>query len=93
MQEAAQKIVQYLNDAHAAEQALVTVPQSQVAMTPRGSYRESLETRVRTTRDHANRVPRRRLDELGHASNPFLRTARRSSAGSRAYEAMSHGRI
>ena len=31
-----QKIVQYLNEAHASEQALTRVLQSQIAMTPRG---------------------------------------------------------
>ena len=39
-----QKIVQYLNEAHATEHALVRVLQSQIAMTPRGSYRSALET-------------------------------------------------
>ena len=34
-----QKVVQYLNEAHASEHALVRVLQSQIAMTPRGSYR------------------------------------------------------
>ena len=33
------KIVQYLNEAHASEVALIRVLQSQIAMTPRGSYR------------------------------------------------------
>ena len=58
-----QKIVQYLNEAHATEQALVRVLQSQIAMTPRGSYRAALETHLRETRDHAERVGRR-LKEL-----------------------------
>ncbi len=31
-----QKVVQYLNEAHASEQALVRVLQSQIAMAPRG---------------------------------------------------------
>ena len=31
-----QKIVQYLNEAHASEMALTRVLQSQIAMTPRG---------------------------------------------------------
>jgi hypothetical protein len=31
-----QKVVQYLNEAHATEHALVRVLQSQIAMTPRG---------------------------------------------------------
>ena len=70
MQKAEQKIVQYLNEAHATEQALVTVLRSQIAMTPRGSYRDGLETHLRETRNHAIRV-QRRLDELGHGSNPL----------------------
>ena len=38
-----QKIVQYLNEAHATELALVGELQAQIAMTPRGQYREGLE--------------------------------------------------
>ena len=34
MDKTEQKIVQYLSEAHATEQALVTVLQSQIAMTP-----------------------------------------------------------
>ena len=34
-----QKVLQYLNEAHAMEHALVRVLQSQIAMTPRGTYR------------------------------------------------------
>ena len=59
-----QKVMQYLNEAHATELALVRVLQSQVAMTPRGSYREGLERHLDETRDHAARV-RARLEELG----------------------------
>jgi ferritin-like metal-binding protein YciE len=70
MEKAEQKIGQYLNEAHASEQALVTVLQSQIAMTPRGSYRDGLETHVRETHDHATRV-QRRLGELGHGSTPL----------------------
>jgi ferritin-like metal-binding protein YciE len=70
MEQAEQKITQYLDEAHATEQALVTVLQSQIAMTPRGSYRDGLETHLRETRDHATRV-QRRLDELGHGSTPL----------------------
>ena len=70
MEQAEQKITQYLNEAHATEQALLTVLQSQIAMTPRGNYRDGLETHVRETRDHATRV-QRRLGELGHGSNPL----------------------
>ena len=68
MNTAQQKLVQYLNEAHATEQALIRVLQSQIAMTPRGSYRSGLQTHLRETRDHATRVDRRRR-ALGHRSN------------------------
>jgi ferritin-like metal-binding protein YciE len=64
-----QKIVQYLNEAHASEQALVRVLQAQIAMTPRGSYRAALETHLDETRAHATRVGRR-LKALDQGSNP-----------------------
>jgi len=70
MEKAEQKIAQYLNEAHAMEQALVTVLRSQIAMTPGGSYRDGLESHLRETRDHAIRV-QRRLDELGQGSSPI----------------------
>jgi ferritin-like metal-binding protein YciE len=66
-----QKVVQYLNEALAGEQALVRVLQSQIAMTPRGSYRSGLETHLDETRDHADRVGRR-LEGLGEGSNPMM---------------------
>ena len=66
-----QKIVQYLNEAHASEQALVRVLQSQIAMTPRGPYRSALETHLAETRDHAERLSGR-LSELDHGSNPVV---------------------
>src|SRR3954467_14763110 len=66
-----QKIVQYLNEAHATEQALVRVLQSQIAMTPRGSYRTALETHLGETRDPAGRVARR-LQSLGQGGNPLM---------------------
>src|SRR4051812_7631011 len=65
-----QKIVQYLNEAHATEVALVRVLQSQVAMTPRGSYRSAVENHLSETRDHARRVEQR-LGELGEGSSPL----------------------
>jgi ferritin-like metal-binding protein YciE len=58
------KIVQYLNEAHATETALVRVLQEQIAMTPRGRYRSALETHLRETRSHADRLAARR-SELG----------------------------
>ncbi len=65
-----QKVVQYLNEAHASEHALVRVLQSQIAMTPRGSYRSGLEKHLEETRNHAERVGRR-LQELGQGGNPM----------------------
>ena len=61
-----QKVVQYLNEARATEDALVRVLQSQIAMTPRGSYRSALESHLRETREHAARVARR-LEALDRA--------------------------
>src|SRR5918998_2917432 len=64
------KLVQYLNEAHATEVALVRVLQEQIAMTPRGSYRSALEKHLRETRDHAERVDARR-GELQGSGNPL----------------------
>src|SRR4051794_26238946 len=69
-QKSQQKLVQYLNEAHATEQALIRVLQSQIAMTPRGSYRGALEKHLGETRDHAERVERR-LQELAAGGNPL----------------------
>ncbi len=64
------KVVQYLGEAQASEDALVRVLQSQIAMTPRGTYRTALEQHLGQTRDHADRVGRRRR-ELGQGGNPL----------------------
>ena len=63
-----QKIVQYLNEAHGSELALVRQLQAQIAMTPSGSYRKGLETHLEETRRHAERLDDR-LRELGQGSN------------------------
>jgi ferritin-like metal-binding protein YciE len=65
-----QKIVQYLNEAHASELALVRVLQSQIAMTPRGDYRTALERHLRETRDHAQRL-QDRLGRMRQGRNPL----------------------
>jgi ferritin-like metal-binding protein YciE len=65
-----QKVLEYLDEAHATELALVRVLQSQIAMTPRGSYRDGLERHLDETRDHAARVGAR-LEELGQHGNPL----------------------
>jgi ferritin-like metal-binding protein YciE len=69
MSQSKQKVVQYLNEAHATEAGLVRVLQSQIAMTPRGSYRSELERHLAETREHAERV-QARLGELGAGGNP-----------------------
>ena len=85
MKASQQKVVQYLAEAHASESALVRVLQSQIAMTPRGTYRSALETHLDETRNHAARVGRR-LKALDRGSNPFMAVvgfwedARRSDA-------------
>ena len=64
------KVLQYLGEAQASEQALVRVLQSQIAMTPRGAYRTALEQHLRQTREHADRVAQRGR-ELGQSGNPL----------------------
>jgi ferritin-like metal-binding protein YciE len=71
MDRSEQKIVQYLNEAHATEVGLAQVLRSQIAMTPRGSYRTGLEKHLRETEAHAQRV-QARLGELAAAGNPLL---------------------
>jgi ferritin-like metal-binding protein YciE len=70
MSQSEQKVIQYLNEAHATEMGLVRVLQSQIAMTPRGSYRDGLEKHLVETREHAERV-RNRVEELGGGANPL----------------------
>ena len=65
-----QKIVQYLNEAHATELALTRDLQAQIAMTPRGSYRNGLERHLDETRRHSRQVEDR-LGELGQGRNPL----------------------
>jgi ferritin-like metal-binding protein YciE len=64
------KILQYLEEAHASETALVRVLQSQIAVTPHGGYRDLLERHLKQTRGHAERLERRR-GQLGHHADPF----------------------
>jgi ferritin-like metal-binding protein YciE len=64
------KVVQYLGEAEASEQALTRVLQAQIAMTPRGAYRTALEQHLRQTQDHAERVAGRGR-ALGRGGNPL----------------------
>jgi ferritin-like metal-binding protein YciE len=69
MSKAEQKVVQYLDEAHASEVGLVSVLRSQIAMTPRGSYRDGLEKHLGETQQHARRI-QKRSGELGQGRNP-----------------------
>src|SRR5580704_10069539 len=71
MNSSEKNVVQYLSEARASEDALVRVLQSQIAMTPDGSYRSALEKHLDETRGHAKKVAER-LSVLDSGSNPFL---------------------
>src|SRR3954463_13271546 len=75
MSQSEQKLVQYLNEAHATEMGLVRVLQSQIAMTPRGSYRDALEKHLGETRSHAARAESPRGDPPSHAERVQKRIA------------------
>lgn len=68
MSKSEQKVVQYLGEARASEVGLVAVLRSQIAMTPRGSYRDGLEKHLDETQAHADRIATR-LGELGQGRN------------------------
>ena len=57
-------ILQYLHEAHATEQALVTNLRAHIAMTPSGAYRRTLERHLAETRQHGRAIEHR-LGELG----------------------------
>jgi ferritin-like metal-binding protein YciE len=64
------KLVQYLDEAHAMEVALVRVLQEQIALAPRGGYRSALDKHLRETRSHADRLATRR-GELQRGGSPI----------------------
>lgn len=64
MATAREKVVQYLQDARAAEYALTTLLAVNIALTPEGEYRRRLEAQRRNSRERAYRVADR-LGELG----------------------------
>ncbi len=70
MTDSQKRVARYLQEALATERALITVLRSQIAMTPRGPYRDALETHLPETERHAKRV-KRRLDELDRGWNPL----------------------
>ena len=63
LQTAKALLVQYLHEAHATEQALVTTLRAHIAMTPAGAYRSLLERHLDETQQQARTIERR-LDEL-----------------------------
>lgn len=68
MPEANQKLLQYLREAHATEQALTRTLEAHVALTPTGTYRSKLDRHLAETREHAEEVEER-LRELGEGTN------------------------
>lgn len=65
-----QIVQQLLAEAHATETAQIQTLSAHIAMTPPGDYRRGLETHLRETRGHADKV-RRRLQDLGFRKNPL----------------------
>src|SRR3954464_10876654 len=61
-------MIQYLNEAHATEDALVRTLQAHAALTPHGPYRELLEHHLQETRGHADALEGR-LSALGASSS------------------------
>jgi ferritin-like metal-binding protein YciE len=59
-------LLKHLEEAHATEQALVTNLRAHITMTPRGSYRESLERHLAETKAQ-ERALARRIREVGRA--------------------------
>ncbi|MER7283383.1 hypothetical protein ABT369_54065 [Dactylosporangium sp. NPDC000244] len=59
-----EKVVQYLQDARAAEYALTTMLAVNIAVTPEGDYRRRLESQRQRSRERVSRVSDR-LGELG----------------------------
>jgi ferritin-like metal-binding protein YciE len=53
---ASQKITQHLFEAHATELMLVQTLTAHIAMTPAGDYRDALESHLKQTREHAERI-------------------------------------
>lgn len=64
-----QIVQQLLAEAHAGETSMIQTLSAHLSITPPGDYRRGLETHLRETRGHAERI-QRRLDQLGFRRNP-----------------------
>jgi len=67
------KVVQYLEEAHAAELAGIQTLTAHTAMIPSGPYRDVLERHLQETRAQAGRLEHR-LAELGAERSPIAAT-------------------
>ena len=68
LEEGRRIVVQYLEEAHATETALVTTLQAHITMTPAGDYKALLERHLGETRRQAAAIERR-LGELGRGND------------------------
>lgn len=64
MTQSKKKIGQYLGEAQAMEMGLVRDLEAQIAMTPKGAYRNALQEHLKQTREHARKV-QSRIREVG----------------------------
>lgn len=62
-------VQQLLAEAHASETAMISTLSAHISITPPGEYRRGLESHLRETKGHAEKV-QRRLTELGFHRNP-----------------------
>jgi ferritin-like metal-binding protein YciE len=67
---ASEMVARYLREAKSSEDALVRVLQSQIAMTPSGTYRSALTTHLDETRTHSRRLAER-IRQLTGSRNPL----------------------
>ena len=70
MDDSDRKLIQYLAEAHASEVGMTRALGAQILLAPRGSYRRTLESHQKETRDHARRV-QERLRALGGGGDPI----------------------
>jgi ferritin-like metal-binding protein YciE len=70
MSRSEQKVLEYVKEARASELALARVLQSQIAVAPRGSHRDGLETHLEETRSQAARL-KARARELDRGFHPL----------------------